>query len=58
MSVKKEMRLSGNSIALTVSFVNRTKTNHDFTYNKKIDLFLVHKFCCENRRTYERNILC
>ena len=58
MTRKTKMRLSGNSIAWAGSFVNHTKTYHDSTYNRKTDLLLVHKFCCGNRRTCERNILC
>lgn len=57
MTLKTKVRLSGNSIAQTVSFVKPTKTNHNTTYNRKNYFHLVHKSCCGNRRTYERNIL-
>ena len=58
MTQKNKMRLSGHSIARNGSFEISTKTNHNYTYNRIITLFLVHKSCCGNRRTCERNILC
>ncbi len=58
MSNKTKMRLSGNSIAWAGSFVNRFKTNHNSTYNRKITLLLVHKFCRGNWRTCERHSFC
>lgn len=59
MTSKTKMRLSGNSIAWAGSFVNRTKTYHDYSYTRKIKIFLVHKVSCgiNSRRTCERNVL-
>ena len=58
MTPKTKMRLSGNSIAWAGSFVKRTKTNHDSTYNRKYTLYLVHKSCCGDRRSCERHSIC
>lgn len=49
MISERKMRLSGNSIAWTGSFIDRTKTYHYSIYNRKNDLFLVNKFRCGNR---------
>lgn len=58
MTRKTKMPLSGNSMARTGSFVNRTKTNHSYTYNKKMTFFLVIKsfYGKCGGGTYERNL--
>lgn len=58
MTRKIKMPLSGNSMARTGSFVNRTKTNHSHTYNKKVTFFLVIKsfYGKCGGGTYERNL--
>ena len=60
MSNKTKMRLSGNSIAWAGSFVNHTKTNHSFTYIRKVCLFLDTGsfYGMYYRGTCERNIFC
>lgn len=59
MRTKKEMRLSGNSIAWAGSFVKHTKTNHSSTYIRKVRLFLDTGsfYGMYYRGTCERNIL-
>lgn len=53
MTLKTKVRLSGNSIAQTVSFVNQTTTNHNSTYSRKKCFYLVHNSCYGNRSIYE-----
>lgn len=58
MKSKTKESLSGNLKTPVVSFVNRTKTNHNSTYNRKLYFYLVHKSCCGDRRSYERYSIC